>query len=378
MIDVNDYIRRAAKRCGFKREFYIERNIPANPANVLVIPFYGDLRSTFILSAYLLSSLKTTLKDKYVILCSWPGMRDLFPAADEYWSIEDESATKTLATGANNFYNASNIAADVTRGLMEVLDVMTVRDLKSYYDNGFTKSYWDTFGAARRFLPEVPSASKLAPDFRSRLERRPGPMVVVYPAAKIRAHQQGRATPIPPLREFWVALVERLLADGVTPLVFQNWFTHDLSPDFAERCVYLTPKSVSDALAAFRYAGCVLDVHAGVSKLAMAARCPFVAVTERQIFVGDRDYELDDLTCDGLPRQYIFGHAAHLTTGGPDDWNASVINNISVRLKEFLPTLKGATLPPTNESNDAVPYERVRQRKAKRIGAAFIRSSRNK
>jgi hypothetical protein len=112
--------------------------------------------------------------------------------------------------------------------------------------------------------------------------------------------------------------------------------------------------------------------------LAVAARCPYVAVMERQIFFEDKDYEIDDICCQTLPKQYIFGFSTQLMVGGPSDWKVSVLDNISARLREFLPGLSKANLPSTNESYEEVPYELVRQRKAKRIGAAFIKTSKQK
>lgn len=377
-MEVSDYIKRAAQRSGYRREFFLEKNMPTQPSNVVAIPFYGDLRSITLLSSFVLKSYKDVFKDKYLILCSWPGMRSLFPYVDEYWSIDDESVTKTLATEANNMYNGTNLAADLTRGLVEVLEVLTAKDLKTFYDNGFTKKYWDSFGKIKRFLPEVPSASMISNEFKIQMERKQGQKIIVYPATKMRTRQQGKTIHLPVQKEFWASLIERVIEEGYVPVVYQNWFTYDMSRDFADRCIYLVPRNVSDVLAAFRYVGCVLDVHAGISRLAALARCPFVSVMERQSFVEDKDYEIDDLCCDGLPKQYIFSFATQLMVGGPSEWKVSVLDNIAVRLKEFLPTLRGASLPSTNESYDEVPYERVRQRKAKRLGAAFINSSKQK
>jgi hypothetical protein len=374
-VEVNDYIKRAAQRSGYKRESYLEKNLPTQPSNVLAIPFYGDLRSTFIMSAYLLKSIKNLFKDKYIILCSWPGMRGLFPYVDEYWSVEDESVAKTLATEANNFYNNANLATDLTRGLVEVLNVFTVKDLKVYYNNGFTKQYWDSFGKIQRYLPEVPSITKLSADFKVQMDRNKGKKLIVYPAIKMRSRQHGKTVNLLVPKEFWASLIDRLIEDGYMPVVYQNWFTYDMSRDFADKCMYLVPKSITDVLAAFRYVGCVLDVHTGISRLAIAARTPFLSVMERQSFIEDKDYEIDDLSCDNLARQYIFSFSTQLMTGGPNEWKLSVLDNIMTRLAEFLPSLKESTLPSTIESFEEVSYERVRQKKAKRIGVAFINSS---
>lgn len=378
MIDVADYIRRAASRSGFKREFFLEKNMPTQPSNVIAIPFYGDLRSACVLSTFLLKPYMESFKDKYIVLCSWPGMQGLFPYVHEYWSIEDESVTKTLATEANNLYNGSNLAAEITRGLSESLNILTVRDLRTFYEKGFTQKYWDTFGEVKRFLPEVPSASKMTTEFKTQMERRQGQKIVVYPATKMRSWQQGKTVYLPVLKEFWTALIERLIEEGYVPVVYQNWFTYDMSRDFVEKCIYLVPKSISDVLAAFRYVGCVLDVHTGISRLAIAARCPYVSVMERQSFVEDKDYELDDLCADGLPKQYIFSFSTMLMTGGPSEWKLSVLDNIVARLKDFTPSLKDGKLPSTNESYEAVSFDRVRERKARRMGVTFINSSKNK
>jgi hypothetical protein len=377
-MEVNDYIKRAAQRSGYKRESYVEKNLPTQPSNILAVPFYGDLRSTFILSTYLLKSIRHLFKDKYVVFCSWPGMSGLFPYVDEYWSVEDESVTKTLATEANNFYNGANLATELTRGLVEVLNVFTVKDLKAYYDNGFTKQYWSSFGKIQRFLPEVPSVTKLSLDFKTQMDRKAGKKLIVYPATKMRSRQNGKTVNLPVSKEFWSCLISRLLEEGYSPVVYQNWFTYDMSREFADKCIYLVPKSVTDVLAAFRYVGCVLDVHTGISRLAIAARTPFLSVMERQSFIEDKDYELDDLSCDNLPRQYVFSFSTQLMTGGPNEWKLSVLDNIVTRLAEFMPKLREQTLPSTTESFEEVSYERVRQKKAKRIGVAFINSSKKK
>jgi hypothetical protein len=378
MLDVSDFIKRSAERCGYKRSSYVAKNMPTSPSNIVTIPFYGDLRSTCILSSFILRNYKEANPEKYIILCSWPGWQGLFPYVDEYWSLEDESATKTLATEANNFYNGSNLATDLTRSLAEVLNIFTSRDLKKYYDNGFTKQYWDEFGSIRRFLPEVSSASKLSEDFKVQMQRRPGTKVIVYPVLKVRSRQRGETVYLPIMKDVWAALIESLIAENYVPVIYQNWFTYDMSKDFVDRCLYLVPRNVSDVLAAFRYVGCVLDVHSGLSRLALTARCPFLGVTERQSFIEDKDYEIDDLGSDKLPRQYVFNFSSQMMAGGTAEWKINLFDSVCARMQEFLPKIDSAALPTTNESYEVVPYERVRHRKAKRLGCTFINSSKQR
>jgi hypothetical protein len=377
-MEVNEYIKRIAQRTGYRREFFLEKNIPTHPSNIIAMPFYGDLRSTFLLSSLLLKNFVQANRDKYLILCTWPGMRGLFPYVNEFWSIEDNSATKMLALNAVNFYNTSNLSTELTKSLLESVNILTAKDLKKYYDNGFTKEYWSAFKPAHRYLPEVHSASMIPSDFRRQLERRGGKKLMIYPSSRMRSRQQGRTVSLPIGKDFWVTLIERLIGEGYDPVVCQNWFTHDVSGDFADRCAYLVPKSVAEWLAAMRYVGCLLDVHTGVSRLAIAARCPFVAVIERESFVEDRDYEIDDLCCNDLPKQYLFGFSTHLMAGGPSDWKTSIIDNIVKRLADFMPSFSDDRLPSTAESLIEVHKDQVRKRRVARMGAIFLGSSKRK
>jgi hypothetical protein len=376
MTQVNEFIKRAAVRSGFRREFFMEKNVPTALSNLMVVPFYGDMRSTFNLSSLLLKQYKEKNKDLYVIMCSWPGFHDLFPYVDEYWTLDEESSAKTLALEANNLYNTSGLASEINRGLLEVSNILSSNELRAWHNEGFTRKYWEDFKEVKRYLPEVPSSSKLSPQFISEMERKPGKKIVVFPVTKMATWHRGQTVYMPVLRSFWDALIEMLLAEGYMPVVYQNWYTYDMSREFTDRCVYLVPRNVSDTLAAMRHVGLVLDVHSGISRLAIAARTPFIAVDERLRFLESGDYEVDDLCCQ-TPRKYIFSFSTMLMTGGPSEWKDSLLDNILVTLKEFNPTDSG-NWGATHESYDSVSYDKVRERKAKRRGVTFISSSKYK
>jgi len=376
MTDVADYVKRAAERTKFKREFFIEQNLPTVTSNVVAVPFYADLSSSLVMSSFILKQYKDLHRDKYIILCSWPGWQSLFPYVDEYWSLEDESVTNTLATDTNNFYNGTKLYAEISRSLLECLNVLTQRDFKKYYDFGFTEDYWNDFGELKRYLPEVPSETLIAEGFRQQLASKSGQKVIIYPVKKIRVWQNGKLKYLQVSQDFWFALTKRLLDEGYSPVVWQNWFTYDLSREFTDSCVYLVPRNISDVLAAMRYVGAVIDIYSGVSRVAIAAQTPFVAVDERLRFVDSKDYALDDLSCDGLPRQYIFSNATMLLAGGPEDWTVSIIDNIVARLKKFMPETKNTCS--TTESYKTISYELVRELNARRMGSHFISSSKDK
>lgn len=373
------FMKRAAERCGFRREFYVEKNIPTLPTNIVVIPFFGDIRSICILSSFLMKQYKEYKSTKYLILASWPGLQSLFPYVDEYWSIQDNSAVNSLASGANNFYNQADASVNYTRNLIENFEnVVTMNDWKPYYDNGFTKQYWDTFGvlkdgrkAIKRFLPEVSSVTRLSDSFKKEMSR-VGTKVMIYPTKKIRSWQRNRIEYLTVPIDFWVKLIERLLAEGLIPVVYQNSFTYDMSPKFAEKCVYLVLNDISHVMCAMRTIGCVLDVHSGISRLASLARCPYVTIDERNRFINHKDYEIDDLG-PATPKQYIYSSSTLLLSGTTVEFNDSLLDGVMVRLKAFLPSLDKNKWPSTVESYDVVSYDSVRDRTKKRLGVHFIR-----
>lgn len=375
MSDVSAYLKRVAERTHHKRESFVEKNIPTQPSNVKAVSFYGDMPSTFILSAYMLKHYKELHKDKYLIVSSWPGFRGLFPYVDEYWSIQDEFVTKSLALEANSFYNESNAATDISRGLLECFDTLTHRDIKNWYEHGFTNQYWEQFQQIKQYLPEIPSETRISEGFRLQLSRREGTKIVICPVTKIRSWQRGQSVYVPVAESFWQATVEILLDNGYAPVIWQNSFTYDMSKTFVDRCIYLVPPTILDVLTAMRHIGLVLDIHSGISRMALAARCPFIAVDERARYVGDQDYVIDDL--NPVPHKYVFSFATMLMTGEKKEWKDSLFNTMLNCIRNFCPGDSDGW-GSARESCETVNRDQIRQRKAKRMGVHFIKSSKEK
>ena len=374
MSEVSEYLERGAKRAGFHREFYVEKNIPTLHSNIVVLPFFGDMRATCILSSFILKEFKKTLDGKYLVLCSWPGYQHLFPYVDEYWTIQDSSVIKSLAIKADNFYNYSDLSVQIKKSLIEIFDIITYEDIKPFYENGFGVKYRSEIGDPVRFLPQVPSSVKIGDQLKSEMSRKLGKKLVLYPTMKMRAWQNGKNHNIQVSDEFWIHLCERLLDRGIVPVIYQNHATHDLSRHFADRCIYVVTNNVSELMAAISYVGCALDVFNGFSRLAMIARTPFICVDERARYVAQKDYEIDDLCCE-IPKEYIFAFSTMLLSGSTKDWDSSFIDNILVRLESFMPQIEGKSdWLSLNEQYDPVSYERVREHKSKRMGVTFIRS----
>ena len=157
--------------------------------------------------------------------------------------------------------------------------------------------------------------------------------------------QKGTTEQLPVQKEFWTALIDKLIKNGYIPVIYQNWFTYDMSKEFEDRCLYLVPKNISELMSALREIGILIDIHTGISRLAIAARCPYLAATERQIYIGEKDYEIDDLCAENLPKQYIFSFSTQLMVGTPEEWEISILGNIITRLKEFETQIKKENLP---------------------------------
>lgn len=374
MSTIQTYLQRAADKIGFQREFFIEKNLPTSSSSITTLVFFGDMRSTFVLSSLILRQYKERNPSRYIILVSWPEYKDLFPYVDEYWSPKESALTKLLALGADNFSNTSNEDIQIRRNLFEVMsDVISYKEILSYYDSGFTKKYWEEFQAVKRYLPGIPAISRIREDFKLQLTKRPGQKVILFPATRVRTWQQGKSVyvkiPVAP----WKALTERLIADGIDTILFQNQFTYDLSSDFMDKCMYLVATKVNEVLTAMHYVGCVVDFFTGISRLAIAARCPFLAVDERMRFIKQKDYEIDDIGCGDMPRNYVFSFSTLLLTGSPSEWDASLFDTTMTGLKRLLTKLPNNGSITTQEVYEPVDYSKVREHRAKRLGAKFIK-----
>jgi len=376
-MDVTTILKRAAEKCGVTRTRYKERDVPTSVESVTVLPFFGDRRSSLVLSSILLKRIKEELKgSRYFVLISWPGDEGMFQYVDEYWQVDDQAALQKLVSEASGFGNSSAILPLLQRSLNQYFyDVMSEKDLVSYYDNGLTSAFFDSFRHVKVNLPSIPSASSLGADVSRELSRREN-KVFVRPSRTAVSWRNGSCASVPIPREFWSSLLDRLVAEGFYPVVYEDRFSHTLQ-DNLKNCLRIGPLDSLKAMSAMRACGCVLDIFDGSSRLALAARCPFLCFDERQRFNAVKEYEINDLCGRGLPRQYIFSFAALVEKGDPNVWRTNVFDHLVLRLKEMTAGLDRDSWPAPVESNDIVPYDAVRKRKLKKFGTRFIRVERD-
>ena len=376
MNDIPSYLRRAAEQSGFHRSRYNEANLPALPEDICVMAFFGDMRSAFILSSLLLKRYREQIKgSKYFILCSWPGYEGLFPYVDEYWAIKKEENLDRFYLGSSGFHNTSTQELFHRRRLNWFFeDVVDFSAMEPYYNNGITQEFWERFKHIKRTLPSVPSVGIMGPGVIQQLKKIKGDQAVIYPVRYVQHWRHGSLVRLSSDVKFWLKLAESMLENNITPIVFQDFLTHDLSTKLTSECVFIDEKDILKLLGVMRHVGCVVDICSGISRLAVAARAPFVACDERARYVALKEYEIDGLCCEkALPREYIFTFSTIINRGTEGLWDINFFDNVVVKLKNLLKDIDRDSLPSTSECTTIVPYENVRKRKMLRLGTKFIK-----
>ena len=369
MLEVSEYLQRAADRLNFTRERYAESKIPTSHNNLAVSLFFGDIRSEFVHSTFLAHRWISEMHgSKYFVIAGWPGHADLFPYAHEYWGFRDQGALRDLADGALGFGNQDTKRINaLTQKFNEWFPTqVSAADLSPYYDGGFTKEFFDRFKWLYCRIPAMPAARL---EFNRALAHRPGSKVLIYPVRHGKGWNRNAETKVPIKREFWVYLAEAMTRAGHTPVVYVDNATHDISTTLADKCMYVTDQKLTGAMAAMRATGCVLDVFSGVSRWAITARCPFLAVDERVRFSGVKEYEIDELCASNLQYRYIYSIPTLIAAG---NW-AELVGTIVAKLNDLVPTLDRDLYPPSSEISQAVPYAKVRKRKSKKFGVRLFK-----
>jgi len=378
-MNVPDILKRASDKCGFTRIRYIEKNIPTSLSNICVMVFFGDIRSSYILSAMLLKKYREQLRgSKYFILCTWPGYEGLFPYVDEVWTIRDESILKKFSLTSIGFDNISDVGVQFRRELNYWFeDLVGPEVFESFYNNGIQQEFWDKFNNVNRFLVSVPSSAALGEEFNIKLISKGGAKVFIHPCERVQTWQRGKLVPVKCPKDFWVGLIKSLLEAKLTPVVYQNFLSYNLSTECGD-CIYTTERSIVKVLGAMRATGCVLDVFSGISRWAMAARTPFIAIDDRIRYNRQKEYEIDDLLSEKiLPRYYIFSFSTIIEHGDQASWKVNLYDVLISKLVSFIAKLDREQWPSPVEKEEIVPYQSVRAQRLKKMGVKFIKVNRD-
>lgn len=360
-----DYIGKALERSKLQRERFTQSKVPESLANLVVVPFFGDMRSEFIFSTLILNHFKQKNIMSYLAVCSWPGHHGLYPYADEYWSFPDEATLVDFCQSADGFKNEkANVCERILLRFFDQVRSVDMDIIPSYYNQGLTAQYLKECQDVLYSLPSVPSLPSHHGKNIASLSKR----IFVYPLkyACFWKHQKNDKVFID--ENFWVTLCRKLLSNGYSPVILQNYRTHDISDAFRAGCAYVTESDLMAVMSVMRSCDCVLDIFSGVSRYAYVARAPVLICDERQRFADLKEFEIDDLCGRRIPRQYIFSFAPILE----GDSRNILIDAILNKLDSFLPSINRDLLPSTLESSDKLSYSCVRKRQLKRIGARFI------
>lgn len=377
-MEVSAILKRAAEKSGLSRVRYKERNIPTSVEGVTILPFFGDRRSSFVLSSLLLRRVREELKgSRYFVLASWPGWEGMFPYVDEYWQPDDSSVVEKLAREASGFSNSSSVLSLIGKSFNQYFyDVMSESDVAPYYDCGLTPAFFERFRHVKVNLPSVPSASSLGQEVYRSLSRSDY-KVFVRPSKAMSSWRGGMPSSLKAPREFWIDALESLVSAGITPVLYADPSCHDLGSEAPKECLRPQPMDAVKELTLMRACDCVLDFFGSDSRMALAARCPFLCFDERQRFNALKEYEVNDLCGSGVEREYIFSFAALVEKGGPSVWKSNLLDHMVVRLDAMRSRLDRDSWPAPVESNEIVPYDSVRKRKLKRFGTRFIKIERD-
>jgi len=374
MNSVADFLKRAADRNGFNRERFEERRIPTDFSGISILPFFGDIRSSFVLSSFLLSSYRKQFKSsKYFVLASWPGMQSLFPYVDEYWSINDFSQVKRFYEGADGFSNDTDLNTIFSRNLNEFFrDVINPKSFSEFYINGFRDNFFDKFKSVERFLPFVASSAVLGREFLKDLSTYPGYKVFIHPSFTFNRWNNGKAQITPLSKDFWQELISYLVSNNCTPVVWQNYLSYNLQEETNNKCIFFRENDISRVLPAMRATGLCLDFFGYLSYFSLMARCPCISFDERPRYFLQKDYELEDLfPC--VKNNHIFTFSTILINGSPFNWRNDLFKIVSSKIEKLLPEVDRDSLPSTGESFEIVSYDKVRELKLRKLGTKLLR-----
>jgi hypothetical protein len=372
MREVSAILNDAAHKCGLNRARFNEANLPSDMAQVSVFFLTGDIRSMVSASSLWLKRLREETKgSKYTILASWPGFQCLFPYFDEYWEISP-ALLKSVFWKTTRLTNEEKPLVSIIRNLHYFFDdVSLADDFYPYYQDRLTSKFYERFINVKRFKPVISSASILGNQFIKSMSV-PGKKVFLFPTTHIATWAKERPAYEPISKQFWIALVENILKSGHVPVLVNNSFCYDLSPQFVERCIYVSTLDLNAIMAAMRASDAVIDIMNGTSRLALMARCPYVGVDEWVRRDGSKEFELDYFCAGNIPREYIFSFSTILKGDSVQSWQTIFLPLIA-KLESIFKDANRDNWPTTSESEEIISHKGLGVLKSKRMGVRFVR-----
>jgi len=360
---VNDFLSRAAARCGFVRESYLEKLTPSAYDKISIIPFFGDLLGELVFPTLLFRRLlESELSDRYVIVVTHPGRSFLYPEANEVWGVSGDEVYDDLFSGAdglkantarsNYFYQALN------RFFPRVHDMGVI---SNWYNRGLTGKYLDSFG---KIVVDWPPVVGSKPEVLRQIGERAGTKVFMAASKKIHlVDRGGRDTKIFAPKAFYVFLAKSLIDAGFHPVFWNGPDCYDVSGDLPGRVGIITDRSLSGAVAAARSCGFVLNTFNDIFSVGILARVPYLMVEERKRYFALNLFEIEDIMETSSPKPY-FSFAGSIPENNYRE-TALAIAAKTIQVRD-----EGFSQPGLNviQSSQEADYGKVRRRRANKLG----------
>lgn len=371
-----EFLKKVSEKINFKRQRYDDSNIPTDLDDIIVLPYFGDLKHTHILSAFILNNFKKLKKSKYIILISYPGFDHLFPYVDEYWCPSDLSGISQLFNKSDYFENKSSFYLNLLRTLNENFrNVINSSFLKELYYNKFTNKYWETFNFETNFyLPMIPSFSVLPKEVIKSLNLNNN-KIFLFPSQTINFWSNGKYNKVLVKKEFYYELVDYLLNNKIFPVIWSSSFSYDLNDKFSNHtdCLILNSDNLFEVLPCIRATGLCLDLFNSVSKLSNTSRTPSIIFEERNKYFLSKEYEIDDLINTNLPNKTIFNFSNIIIKGNKEYWQKDLFKIITTYCNDTFSYLEKDSLPNSSEVDQKMNISLIRKINNKKLGTKFIK-----
>lgn len=325
-----DVLKKAAEKTKYTRERYSDTL--ADSSSVLV--FFGDERSRFILSSFVLPNMDNAPK----IVCS-RIREDYFFSVSEYW-------------GCNQ-----NIESDGFSGSGAMVQA---RLFERYFPEVIEGSEYSKFESLREVASEFNEIHFPAVGKFKKLKE--GKKVFLVPSKHVLYWNCGKARRANAPKEFWIDLGKKIMQNGWIPVFSRNEWTYDVSPDIPE-AIHVMGIGGTDTWALMRMCGMVIDFSQNLCYTAMQCKTPFVCMTDRKMHFSMGN-DLFNLICD-TGYDYIFSFPTMIESRG---W-AEIIGSVLSKLK----TKTWSELMPCERSSSKIDCKKIIDVKLKKMGSSFFR-----
>jgi hypothetical protein len=372
-----DFLNNSSEKLGFKREVFLDSNVPTDLNDLLFIPIFCDFKYSFVFSSILLNQYKNKIKNsKYIITCSYPGFSQLFKPADEYWSFCDFKHFKNIYEGSCEFENKSKLYTNLIRSFNEnYREVVNSNVFNLYYNNGFKEKFWKDFGELCLNFPMVPSSATLGKETLRLINENSGYKIFILPSFYLNSWNSGRNTKVQAQKSFYIELIKYLKKENVYPVVWNHPTGYDLTSEFSDHsdCLFINEYDISKVLSAMRLTGCVLDLFNGSSWLSKIARTPALVFDERSRYFNTKENELNDFATIETPNKICFNFVSSITNGSIKYWENDIFTTIKNNLLNFVPFLDRDSWTTTAELSRPASISHLRKIKNKKLGTRFIK-----